>query len=124
MFARVSKAPDALYFLCSFRIFYRLVFVVYLILGEAVRLSQFILSNLEEILKEWESFASTVLPGKQFDKAMLRNDAAEILKTIATDMETRQTSAQQTDKSKGRGPKTAQDTSAETHSNVRVGPRL
>jgi signal transduction histidine kinase len=86
-----------------------------------VRLSQFILSNLEEILKEWESFASTVLPKKQFDKAMLRNDAAEILKTIAKDMETPQTSEQQTVKSKGRGPKTPQDTSAETHSNVRVG---
>jgi hypothetical protein len=44
-----------------------------------VRLSQFILSNLEEILKEWESFASTLLPGKQFDKAMLRNDAAPVM---------------------------------------------
>ena len=77
-----------------------------------MRLSKFILSNLEEILKEWESFASTVLPGKQFDKAMLRNDAAEILKTIAGEMETPQTEAQQTVKSKGRGPKTAEDTSA------------
>jgi RsbT co-antagonist protein rsbRD N-terminal domain len=86
-----------------------------------VRLSQFILSNLEEILREWEAFASTVLPGKQFERAMLRNDAAEILETIATDMETPQTASQQTVKSKGRGPQKAQDTSAETHSNVRVG---
>jgi hypothetical protein len=86
-----------------------------------VRLSKFILSNLEEILKEWESFASTVLPGKQFDKAMLRNDAAEILKTIAREMETPQTEAQQTVKSKGRGPTKAQDTSAERHSNLRLG---
>jgi signal transduction histidine kinase len=86
-----------------------------------VRLSKFILSNLEEILKEWESFASTVLPGKQFDKAMLRNDAAEILKAIAKDMETPQTASQQTVKSKGRDPKKAQDTSAERHSLVRLG---
>jgi signal transduction histidine kinase len=86
-----------------------------------VRLSKFILSNLEAILKDWESFASTVLPGKQFDKATLRNDAAEILKTIAEDIETPQTSAEQTVKSKGRGPKTPQDTSAERHSNVRLG---
>jgi chlorite dismutase len=86
-----------------------------------VRLSKFILSNLEEILKEWESFASTVLPGKQFNKAMLRDDAAEMLTTIARDMETSQTAAEQTVKSKGHGPKTAQDTSAETHSNVRLG---
>jgi signal transduction histidine kinase len=86
-----------------------------------VRLSKFILSNLEAILEDWESFASTVLPGKQFDKATLRNDAAEILKTIAEDIETPQTLAEQTVKSKGRGPKTPQDTSAERHSNVRLG---
>jgi signal transduction histidine kinase len=36
-------------------------------------------------------------------------------------METPQTSAQQTVKSEGRGPKTAQDSSAETHSLVRLG---
>jgi signal transduction histidine kinase len=92
-----------------------------LIKGEAVRLSKFILSNLEEILTEWESFASTVLPGKQFDKAMLRDDTAEILKTIARDMETPQTAGQQAAKSKGRGAKTTQDTSAEKHSDVRIG---
>jgi hypothetical protein len=38
---------------------------------------------IEEILKEWESFASTMLPGKQFNKVMLRNDAAATLSTIA-----------------------------------------
>ena len=81
-----------------------------------MRLSKFILSNLEEILTEWESFASSVLPGKRFAKAMLRDDAAEILTTIAKDMETPQTATQQTLKSKGRRPRTAQDTSAETHS--------
>jgi signal transduction histidine kinase len=81
-----------------------------------VRLSKFILSNLEEILKEWESFASTVLPGKQFNKVMLRNDAAQMLSKIAKDMEMSQTAAQQTVKSRGRGPRSAQDTSAETHS--------
>jgi signal transduction histidine kinase len=86
-----------------------------------VRLSKFILSNLEEILSEWESFASTVLPRKQFNKAMLRNHAAEMLTAIAKDMETPQTVEQQTVKSKGRGPKTAQDTAAERHSNVRLG---
>ena len=34
-----------------------------------MRLSKFILSNLEEILTEWESFASTVFPENQFDRA-------------------------------------------------------
>jgi hypothetical protein len=86
-----------------------------------VRLSEFILSHLDEILTEWESFASTVLPGRDFDKANLRDDAAETLTTIAKDMETPQTTAQQTVKSKGRGPETAEDTSAQTHSDVRLG---
>jgi signal transduction histidine kinase len=86
-----------------------------------MRLAKFILSNLEEILRNWESFAGTVLPEKQFDKAALRNDAAEMLSTIARDMEMPQTAQQQTTKSEGLGPKAAQDTSAETHSLVRLG---
>jgi signal transduction histidine kinase len=52
---------------------------------------------------------------------MLRDDAAEMLSTITRDMEMPQTAEQQTAKFKGRGPKKAQDTSAERHSNVRVG---
>ena len=55
-----------------------------------MRLSRFIISNLEEILTQWEVFASTVLPGKQLDRTMLRDDAAEMLKTIAQDIETPQ----------------------------------
>jgi hypothetical protein len=41
-------------------------------------LSKFIVSNVEEIVTEWESFASTMLPEKQFDRATLRDDAADI----------------------------------------------
>ena len=85
-----------------------------------MRLSEFIMTNLEEIVTEWESFASTVLPEKQFDRATLRDDAAQILSTIAQDMETPQTASQQTKKSQGLGPKTLQVTSAETHSLVRL----
>ena len=85
-----------------------------------MRLSKFIMTNLEEIVTEWESFASTMLPEKQFDRATLRDDAAQILSTIAQDMETPQTASQQTEKSQGLGPKTQQDISAETHSLVRL----
>jgi hypothetical protein len=56
-----------------------------------MRLSEFILSNLEEILTEWESFASTVLPERKLDKLALRDDAEEILKAISMEMETPQT---------------------------------
>jgi signal transduction histidine kinase len=85
-----------------------------------MRLAKFIMTNLEAIVTEWESFASTMLPEKQFDRATLRDDAAQILSTIAQDMETPQTASQQTEKSQGLGPKTQQDTSAETHSLVRL----
>ena len=86
-----------------------------------MRLSEFILSNVEEILQEWESFASTILPEKDFDKTALRDDAAEILATIARGMETPQTPAQQSAKSKGHGAKAAKNTSAERHSVARLG---
>jgi signal transduction histidine kinase len=86
-----------------------------------MHLSKFIITNLEEIIAEWESFASTVLPEKQFDRVALRDDAAQILSTIAQDMETPQTASEQTEKSQGLKPKTTQDTSAETHSLLRLG---
>ena len=66
-----------------------------------MRLSKFIMTNLEEVVTEWESFAIIVLPEKQFDSAALRNDAAQILSTIARDMEKPQTASQQTKKSQG-----------------------
>jgi hypothetical protein len=69
-----------------------------------MRLSKFILSNLEEILTEWESFASTVLPENKLDKLALRDDAEEILKAISLDMETPQTGPEQAKSPGGAGP--------------------
>ena len=83
-------------------------------------LSKFIISNLDDILEGWEAFASTVLPEKELGRAALRNDAAQMLSTIARDMETSRTASQQTAKSQGLGPKTTQDTSAQTHSLFRL----
>ena len=56
-----------------------------------MRLSEFILSNIEAILGEWEAFARTILPAKDLDRLALLDHAAEILKAIALDMETAQT---------------------------------
>src|SRR5919106_3472631 len=84
-----------------------------------MRLSQFILSNLESILTEWESFARSVLP-ESSDKLALRDEAEAMLKTIAQDMETPQTATQQAEKSKGRGPRTEQDSAAEIHAGDRL----
>jgi signal transduction histidine kinase len=86
-----------------------------------MRLSEFILSNLDEILEEWESFADTVLPESKLDRLVLRDSAAEILTATAKDMETTQSSSEQTEKSKGRGLRTKEDTAAEIHAFDRLG---
>ncbi|MGZ9271749.1 MAG: sensor histidine kinase [Candidatus Binatia bacterium] len=84
-------------------------------------MSEFIKANLDEIIQEWVAFAATILPEKQFDDVQLRDDAAEMLMTIAREIETDQTTSQQTAKSQGLAPRSLQDTSAETHSLVRLG---
>jgi signal transduction histidine kinase len=67
-----------------------------------VRLSKFILNNMEEILSEWESFAQTLLPaGKALNQTELRDDAENVLRAIALDMDSAQSRAQQVLKSKG-----------------------
>jgi signal transduction histidine kinase len=64
-----------------------------------MRLSKFILDNMEELLSEWESFAKTLLPpGKTLNTGELRNDAENLLKAIARDMESAPNLAQQAPK--------------------------
>lgn len=85
-----------------------------------MRLSEFILSNMNEILAEWESFAGAILPAADLDKLALRDHAPEILKSIALDMETTQTDLEQAEKSKGLAPIKDPETAAETHSTQRL----
>ena len=85
-----------------------------------MRLSEFILRNLEHILTEWESFAATVLPDSKFTKIVLRDSAEEILKTIVREMEAAQTPLEQAEKSKGRARPTQVETSAEIHAAERL----
>lgn len=67
-----------------------------------MRLSKFIQDHMEELLSEWESFARTLLPsGKTLNQAALRDDAENLLRAIALDMETAQSATQQALKSKG-----------------------
>lgn len=68
-----------------------------------VKLSRFIIEEMETILEEWDAFAQTLTPAatKMTDSA-LRDHARQILQTIAKDIEAEQTPHQQTEKSKGR----------------------
>jgi signal transduction histidine kinase len=65
-------------------------------------LSDFIVTNREPILVEWEAFARTCKPASTtMDITALRDHADEMLTVIAADLATPQTTHEQTEKSKG-----------------------
>lgn len=84
-------------------------------------LSHFILDRMEPILQAWEDFAKTIEPPAfTMDSKALRNHASLMLKAIAEDLRRPQTQLEQSEKSKGRGTRTTQDTAAETHAVARL----
>jgi len=66
-----------------------------------MRLAEFILSNIEPILMEWETFARSLLPGANMTVVALRDDAGAILLATGRDMQGLQTLDQQQSKSRG-----------------------
>jgi len=66
-----------------------------------MRLAEFILSNVEPILAEWEIFARTIGAGEHLDKLALRDHAGQILHATARDMKSPQSAAERVSKSKG-----------------------
>jgi signal transduction histidine kinase len=73
-------------------------------LRRAVRLSDFILQNVEAILQGWEDFARSIPAGTVLSVSALRDDAERMLRFIAADLETAQSDQQQFDKSIGKAP--------------------
>jgi signal transduction histidine kinase len=65
-------------------------------------LAEFIRSNTEAILAEWETFARSLPTGDTMDIAALRDHAKAMLGVIAVDLESPQTSRQQADKAAGK----------------------
>jgi len=66
---------------------------------------EFIESNLEDILIEWDQFAGTLRPAATgLDQKSLRNFAAQVLRTIVEDMRRPETLQEQTVKSRGQRP--------------------
>jgi signal transduction histidine kinase len=86
-----------------------------------MRLSKFILTNMEAILQEWEDFAKTM---QSTVHAMtvreLRDYAEAMLRVIASDLETAQARQESIDKSQGHAPLVDDDTAAETHAAERL----
>jgi diguanylate cyclase (GGDEF)-like protein/PAS domain S-box-containing protein len=84
-----------------------------------LRLAEFIRTEIEPILQDWEEFARTILNAENLDKTGLRDHARDMLFTIADDLDSHQSDSEQTEKSKGRGLDDADDTSAEVHGGER-----
>lgn len=85
------------------------------------RLADFLRSHATEILQAWDEFAATVShDGKPLDAVNLRDHASEILHTIANDLAQPQSSEEQDEKGKGRGPRSSCPTPAETHADFRM----
>ncbi|MES2739076.1 MAG: HAMP domain-containing sensor histidine kinase [Verrucomicrobiota bacterium] len=88
-----------------------------------MRLSEFILVEMEEILVEWEAFAKSLYPVKSHMTALsLRDHAKEILQAIAADLRTEQTEERRSQKSKGQVQPLvdAPETAAQTHALLRA----
>ncbi len=65
-----------------------------------MKLSQFILSHMDEILGEWETFArSLAIPGVALPVRELQDHAKQMLQTIAAEMETAESAEQKKEKS-------------------------
>src|SRR5688572_1771187 len=79
-----------------------------------VRISEFIRSNVEVILAEWDRFARANGPLEMTD-LVLRNHAKQMLLTIAADIETPQSGEEQTLKSQGLGEESDARSAASTH---------
>jgi signal transduction histidine kinase len=86
-------------------------------------LSRFIIDNMEAIVREWQTFATTLEPAaSRMSDLALRDHASAILTAIAKDLETSQTPRAQADKSKGLAPApllSAPETAAATHGALR-----
>ncbi len=82
-----------------------------------MRLSEFILSNREPILMEWESFAKTCSPASgSMNIDALRDHANGMLTAIAADLDTPQDKTAQQEKSQGNAQElSSRTTAAEEH---------
>ncbi len=61
-----------------------------------MRLADFIVSNLEPILSEWEAFARSIVSAETMDALALRDHAGEILLATVSDMQSPQSPTERT----------------------------
>jgi signal transduction histidine kinase len=84
-------------------------------------LPDFIRSNRERIIEEWETFARTRLPAAaRMSQEVLRDHAGHLVDAVAADMELPQSPHEKGERSKGRSSEHRLDRVAETHAGLRV----
>jgi signal transduction histidine kinase/CheY-like chemotaxis protein len=89
--------------------------------GEHLKLSVFILGNIELILQDWEGFARTMSPAASpMSSKELRNHASVMLESIAKDLCTSQSKKEELVKSLGNEPRTSQTAAGEEHGQSRM----
>ena len=84
-----------------------------------IRLSDFIRSELEQILEAWAGFAQGLAHARHMDESDLRDHAREMLLDISRDLDSGQTDSEQSAKSKGHGPSDENYSWAEVHGGER-----
>ena len=86
-----------------------------------MRLSDFIIKNLEPILQAWEDFARTIeVPGQELDSKGLRDHAEQMLRAIALDLGTTPPPQERIAQSQGNDPVEQLETAAEVHAVTRL----
>ncbi|MFC6518914.1 PAS domain-containing protein [Undibacterium arcticum] len=87
-----------------------------------MRLSKFILNNLEAVLQEWEDFAATLIPPEQsLDKVTLRDHVQKMLEAMSADLAKPETEHEEIEKSKGHDDSPeCRKTAAATHGKERL----
>ena len=90
-----------------------------------MRLAEFILTRTGTILTEWDTFARSIWPeGAVADPAEIRDHAEDILRATARDMESEQSTAEQSKKSHGKQVQSASslriDNASVEHAGARV----
>jgi signal transduction histidine kinase len=79
-------------------------------------LAEFILSNLDPILSDWDDNARSTVSPQNLDRAALRDHAEQILREVARDMGSLQSLQEQQSKSEGNAPPgTRGETPAQVH---------
>lgn len=80
-----------------------------------MRLSSFILENMEAILQQWEDFARSFEHAQDLSIEALRDDAERMLRFVAADIESEQTQDEEFVKAKGLGPALPRGESSAAH---------